>query len=117
MAVAGIGMIGYGIWLLISGDGMGITLIIFGLIGETLSTSDLLALRAGGVKGKKRIAYHLSGMMAATIATLTAFLVTNFNSNPEFLLWLAPSVVISPIITWWSIRIQKGVKTKGMPTR
>ncbi len=115
MAVTSAAMILFGVSLLIRGDSDGVTIIVFGGIGAALSFSDLRTLRAGGVKGKTRVANHLTMMLAGTIATTTAFIVTNFTFEPAFLLWLAPTVVISPIIAWWSRRIAIGRKPKGMP--
>ena len=115
MAVTSVAMILFGVFLLIRGDSNGITIIVFGGIGAALSFSDLRTLRVGGVKGKTRVANHLTMMLAGTIATTTAFVVTNFTFEPAFLLWLAPTVVISPIIAWWSRRIATGRKPKGMP--
>ncbi|MEM7535391.1 MAG: hypothetical protein AAF639_24650 [Chloroflexota bacterium] len=108
MAVTSVAMLGYGVYMLMTGNTMGITLLVFGSIGAALSVFDLITLRGGGVRGKKRIAYHLTGMLAGTIATVTAFIVTNFEFEPEFVLWLAPTVVITPLISWWNAQVMKG---------
>jgi len=79
MAVTSAAMILFGVSMLIRGDSNGITIIVFGGIGATLSFSDLRTLRAGGVKGKTRVANHLSMMLAGTIATTTAFIVTQLH--------------------------------------
>ena len=108
MGVTAVGMLLFGVYLLITGISDGVTLIVFGIIGAVMTRSDLKMYRAGGVKGKDRIIVHLGRMLGATIATLTAFVVTNFVFEPAFILWLAPTVLITPIITWWSIQVRRG---------
>jgi len=115
MAVTSIGMIVFGVKMVVSDDSNGITIIVFGAIGAALSFADLQRSCRGGVKGKERVASHLKMMLAGTIAAITAFVVTNFNFQPKFVLWLAPTVVIAPVIVWWSRRIKAGTKPKGMP--
>ena len=113
MAVTAVAMLGYGLYLLLQGSGQGITLLVFGGIGGANSWADLRRMRAGGTRGQARIAAHLSAMMAATIATLTAFIVTNFTFEPAFVLWLAPTVLIAPLIAWWNRQLQRGHKVSS----
>ena len=108
-------MILFGLFLLSRGNTNGITMIVFGAIGATLSLADLRNLRHGGARGSERIAQHLTMMLAATIATLTAFLVTNVTVRPEFIVWLAPTLVITPMIVVWNRRIRGGKRVRGMP--
>lgn len=107
-------MIGFGVFLLTRGDTNGITLIVLGAVGGFLSIADLRTLRRGGAKGPERIAQHLTMMLGGTIATVTAFVVTNVDVQPEFVMWLAPTVVIAPIIFVWSRKIRGGRKVRGM---
>lgn len=85
-----------------------IVLLVFGVIGSILSFTDLKDFRSGGVSGNLRIVKHLSAMLGATIAALTAFLVTNFSVQPAIILWLAPTVVLVPVIVWWKKRVLAG---------
>jgi hypothetical protein len=92
-------MLGYGLWQLVIGR-FAIPLIAFGAIGLFLARRDWIFARAGGLKGKLRISEHLTQMMGATIATITAFLV-NVVQLEGFLsavLWLAPTVILVPIL-------------------
>lgn len=114
MSITSIAMISFGFYWLIGGETMGITIIVFGVIGALFSLADTRTFRAGGLKGKDRIAAHLQRMMGATIATLTAFIVTNFTIEPDVVLWLAPTAIITPIIVWWSFKIMAGRRPKGM---
>ena len=47
-------------------------------------------------KGKK---VHI---IAGTIAVIMAVLVTNIYIEPVFILWILPTIVITPIIFWWN---------------
>jgi len=50
------------------------------------------------------IARHLTNMMAGTIATVTAVLVVNVATDPVWIAWIAPTVVITPFIFYWNKR-------------
>ena len=108
MAVAALGMIAFGVYLLRSGDSSGVTMAAFGLLGCVSSMGDLRRMRSGGVRGKERIAQHLGLMLGGTIAAVTAFVVANFSMQPAFVLWLAPTVLITPLIIVWSRRVRAG---------
>ena len=58
---------------------------------------------------------HLTMMLAGLIATVTAFLVVNFTFDPVFVLWLAPTVLITPVIMILSTKIGKETMPRGMP--
>ena len=115
MAATAIAMVLFGAFMIMRGDSIGIALTVFGAIGASLAVSDLRTLREGAINDKQRIAAHLTRMLAGTIATVTAFLVTNLTFDPAFLLWLAPTVAITPLIVWWNRRIQADEKPPGMP--
>ena len=46
-------------------------------------------------------------MLAGLIATVTAFVVTNFSTTPEYLTWIAPSILIVPYIVYWNRKLLK----------
>jgi hypothetical protein len=115
MALAAGVMIIFGVFLLSHRNTNGITMIILGGIGATLSIADLRTLQQGGAKGPERIVQHLTMMLAGTIATITAFVVTNVPVQPAFIVWLAPTVVITPIIVVWNRKIRGGKRPRGMP--
>ena len=79
-------------------------LIVFSLIAGGLGISDVMTLRNRNATGKQRIARHLTNMLAGTIATVTAVLVTNVTTEPIWVAWLAPTVVITPVIFYWNKR-------------
>lgn len=114
MLVAGGIMIIFGVLLLGRGDTNGITMLALGGVGTVLSFIDLRTLQHGGAKGPERIARHLTMMLAGSIATITAFVVTNVTVQPAFVVWLAPTVVITPVIILWNRRIRAGKRVQGM---
>ena len=46
--------------------------------------------------------------MGATIAVVTAFLVVNVRFEPGWIIWLGPTVVLTPLIFVWAKRIRAG---------
>lgn len=75
----------FGVFLLSRRNTNGITMIVLGGIGAALSIADIRTLQQGGAKGPERITQHLTMMLAGTIATITAFVVTNFTVQPPFI--------------------------------
>lgn len=108
MALVALGMMARGIMMLTGGESRGLVLCVFSIVGLILSGSDYRILRKGGMKGKERIAAHISRMMGGTIATLTAFVVTNFKFDPMVVLWLGPGALLAPLALWWVSRIKSG---------
>jgi len=110
MVVVAALMLGYGVKLLV--DGRGPVMLVFAGIAVALATGDVRRLRKPVEQGAERIANHLTMMLAASIAALTAFLVTNISINPPWIIWLAPSVVITPLI----VRLNAKVRRTTDPT-
>lgn len=107
MLIVALSMLGVGVFLYHANATRAITLFAFGFIGLRLSIEDLQICRQGGVRGKQRIIKHLTSMIAATIAAVTAFAVTNVPLKPAIILWLGPTVLLAPVIFWWRKRILK----------
>ena len=103
MIVVSIGMVAYGIYMLIQGSSLGVALIVFGFLSGSPSLSDYKS-RDVWPKGKQRILLHLNRMGGACIATVTAVFVVNIQTNPAFIAWLLPSLVGAPLIIYWSWR-------------
>ncbi|MGE3799571.1 MAG: hypothetical protein AB7H80_00975 [Candidatus Kapaibacterium sp.] len=108
MLLTSLVMVSMALYKVIVGTGGGVILLSFGVIGGLLSSFDLKQLKNGGVKGRQRISRHLIMMLSATIAALTAFTVNNVTIQPAIITWLGPTVLIVPIIIFWSGRVQKG---------
>lgn len=96
-------MVTYGAYLLIQKEGMGVTLIVFGVFAAFPAWQDH-RLDGTWPRGKQRIVMHLGRMGGASIATMTAIFVVNVRTEPEFIAWLLPSAVIIPLIIYWTRR-------------
>lgn len=102
MILSGMVMWCLAIYYFINNNSQYITLIIFGFIAISLGYTDFRGYRNKSAIGKQRIARHLTNMLAGTIAVITAVLVTNIYIEPVFILWILPTIVITPIIFWWN---------------
>lgn len=107
MLVIALVMLGIGLPALNTGGYQAIIMVVFGVIGGISALSDIKVYRAHAGVGKERIAKHLGAMLGATIATLTAFTVTNFHFHPQILLWLGPTILITPLIIWWKYKVAR----------
>lgn len=108
MGLTGLGMWLYGAVLLMRGTSQWVTMAVFGTIAVALSLADAAFHRAPGGPGKRRIARHLTNMLAGTIATVTAVVVVNVQTRPVWLAWVLPTLVITPLIVWWNRRVARG---------
>ena len=102
MILSGLGMWALAITYFISDNSQYITLLVFGFIALALGYGDYRSHKNKAATGKRRIARHLTNMMAGTIAVITAVLVVNVNIEPIWIWWVLPTVVITPIISYWS---------------
>jgi len=105
MLLSGIGMWILAIIFFIDNDSQFITLIVFGFLALFLGYGDFQTFKNQTAIGKERIAKHLTNMMGGTIAVVTAVLVVNPPTNPEWLWWILPTVLITPVIFWWNKKV------------
>ena len=101
---------GAGMWILaiiffINNDSQFITLIVFGFLALSLGYGDFQTFKNQTATGKERIAKHLTNMMGGTIAVVTAVLVVNPPADPEWVWWILPTVLITPVISWWNKKV------------
>jgi hypothetical protein len=111
MLIVALGMIGYGSWHFDLSEFKPILLLIFGIIGFIFSVGDIKDYLNPKKDFKIRISKHLGAMLGATIAALTAFTVTNVHVQPTVILWLLPTIILTPVIAWWKMRVMKGEYT------
>lgn len=106
MLLLGIGMIAVGLTATVTGDSddRARILMVFGTIGLGFALVDLRTSGQGGVEGALRIARHIGRMGGAYIAATTAVAVVNLEMLPELLRWLGPTLLISPLLAWFSAR-------------
>ena len=107
MIVTGIGMWLLAIFYFIDSNSDYIVLFFFGFISIVLGYTDYKTHKHQEATGKKRIARHLSNMLAGTIAVVTAVLVVNVDIEPQWLPWILPTVILVPVISWWNWKVMK----------
>ena len=103
---------GLGMWILAAifftnDNSQYIVLLVFGFLAIRLGYVDLMSYKNKTAKGKERISRHLTNMMGGTIAVITAVLVVNPPFEPEWVWWVLPTVLITPVIFWWNFKILK----------
>ena len=107
-AIAGVGVLAV-VW---GATGAGPLPLAFGILTAFVAGSQVRALRAGWPTGKARIREHIASYIPSCIATTTAFLVVNApnlppavrEAVPGIVVWLAPTVVLTPAIFWFQRR-------------
>ena len=82
-----------------------IVLLIFGFLAIALGYADFKSHRNKSAIGKERISRHLTNMMGGTIAVVTAVLVVNPPFEPEWVWWVLPTALITPVIFWCNRKI------------
>ena len=103
---------GTGMWMLaaiyfLNSNTQYIVLLVFGFLAITLGYADFRSYKNNAATGKERISRHLTNMMGGTIAVITAVLVVNPPFQPEWVWWVLPTVLITPIIFWWKAKVLK----------
>ena len=106
MLLGGIGLVGYGAYLLTSSS-FGVVAIVFGGTGLLLAISDARAFRRPPSDKRAWWFTHMRRMLAAYIATVTAFSAVNFHFLPPLARWLWPSVIGTIGIFAWVSHYRK----------
>jgi uncharacterized membrane protein len=93
-----------GVWMVFSNQSV---LIVFGLLSLFLVIGEsrvfYKAWRGQIIPHNAWLRKHIGMMMGAYIGTLTAFLVVNASGNlPVLLVWLTPTIVLVPLLIYWS---------------
>ena len=96
-----------GMWILAgiyftNNDSQYIPLLVFGFLALFLGYGDYSSHKNKTATGKERLAKHLTNMLGGTIAVITAVLVVNPPSDPEWVWWVLPTVLITPVIVRWN---------------
>ena len=101
---------GLGMWILAAiffanDNSQYIVLLVFGFLAITLGYADFRSYKNNSAKGKVRKSRHLTNMMGGTIAVITAVLVVNSPFEPEWVWWVLPTALITPVIFCWNKKI------------
>ena len=117
LSLFGLGFGGYllyiGVSLLIRGQNFGIVPIVFGLICVNYARLDYQFLKGNQSIKAVWMGNHIIRMMGAMIASYTAFLVVNVKMEPQWVLWLLPTLIGSGLIAYF---MRKFVKPKSAKT-
>lgn len=115
MMLAGILFVGLGIRLILSQQNFGIVFIVFGLIGLRFVKIDFTNYKGKWKEKNYWLLSHLQRMTGGYIASLTAFLVVNAKYSPivlpSILVWLLPTVILTPLIIVWSRKYKAKVSS------
>lgn len=122
MLLVGLAMVTTGLIEVFAVSPMGWVLVAFGSIGIQFAVQDI---RSWGKTEEfaKRISNHLTHMLGGTIATITAVLVQQVvprlgEDNPYAVaVWLAPTVIITPMIAIWARQVQKAKQLRLFGTK
>ena len=110
IGVTGLAMWSYAVVIALDGSSQWVTLLLFGGIAIALGLADArFHWKQPG--GARRVSRHLTNMMAGTIATITAVTVVNVDMDPVWVPWILPTVVITPLIIWWNVRVLRRARS------
>lgn len=74
-------------------------LLVFGFFLSWMCIEDVKLMRSKQFKKGAYLIKHISRMGGSYIATSTAFLVVNIDLQPQWIIWLLPTVIGTPMIT------------------
>ncbi len=103
---------GVGMWILAAiyftnNNSQYIPLLVFGFLAIALGYADFKSHKNKTAIGKERLSRHLTNMMGGTIAVITAVLVVNVDLEPAWVWWVLPTLLITPVIFWWNVKVLK----------
>jgi uncharacterized membrane protein len=85
----------------------------FGFISLNFVRMDYYNFKKLNTKPNFALTGHLQRMCGAYIASLTAFLVVNVKFIPSLVVWLLPTIVITPLIFLWSKKLVTQKNNQG----
>lgn len=96
---------------LVKNSGILIVFLVFSSILVSMLTGDLVhSKKLGSYPKGWFLNRHISRMMGAFIATVTAFLVQNWQTDPVFIAWLLPTVLLVPLIVYFTKKFKVSSK-------
>ena len=101
MFLFGLAFVVFGIFKLVCNNNFGIVLLVFGAISFVFVAQDYKNFISINLDRNTYLRSHISRMVGAYIASVTAFLVTNNYFLPSVIAWLLPSIVLVPLIIIW----------------
>lgn len=117
VSIAGLfhlGLLAYGLMITFGGNSslFGWLSIVFGAIALNSVKNDLGSFIRPPADKMRWLYQHISGMLGAYIAALTAFSAVNMHFLPGMVQWLWPTAIGTPGITAWIIYYKRKHKQK-----
>jgi hypothetical protein len=112
MLVGGVMLVAYGIYL-IPARSFGIVAVVFGTAGLAVAGFDVHSYLRPAADPRAWWFAHMTRMLAAYIATVSAFSVVNFEFLPPLVRWLWPAAVGSIGIAVWRRHYRRRFSTPG----
>jgi len=101
MLIGSLTLVAYGVYLMLTSS-FGTVAIVFGAIGIFLAMTDIRAFLNHPTEKQAWWYTHMTRMLAAYIATVTAFSVVNFQFLPPVARWLWATIVGTLGIVIWT---------------
>ncbi len=101
MLVGSVALLAYGAYLMLTSS-FGMVALVFGALGLLFAIRDIYEFRHHPADKKAWWYSHMTRMLAAYIATVTAFSVVNFHFLPPVMRWLWPTIVGTAGIVIWT---------------
>tara|TARA_R110002074_G_scaffold86875_1_gene191727 strand:+ start:389 stop:1048 length:660 start_codon:yes stop_codon:yes gene_type:complete len=111
MAASALVMIGFGFNGIVNGYSHSILFIFFGVIGMFLPYGDYKLFKNTLENRKLWLINHLSRMLGALIASITAFIVAGMKYDTLWA-WMIPSILGTVYITYWIKKVKGKLKPK-----
>ena len=116
MLLGSLALLAYGVYLMVTSS-FGIVAIVFGVIGFLFGISDLRDFIYPPTEKMGWWYSHMTRMLSAYIATLTAFSVVNFKFLSPLVRWLWPTVIGTGVIVVWTGYYRRKFSNSGAQER
>ena len=111
MVLSALLMIGFGINGLVHSQSGAILFLFFGLFGIFLPYGDFQLFKKTIKNRKLWLINHLSRMLGALIASVTAFLVAGMKYD-NLIAWMLPTLIGTAYIIYWTRKVKGEVRTR-----
>lgn len=107
MVIFGVSMVLYGGYGVVTGEGLGTPLIVFGAIGTALAGREIRFIYRPPDGRREWFYRHIAFVGGAYIATVTAAVTVNLTMLPPMVRWVGPTVIGTPAILLTVVRYRR----------